>query len=1458
MPTVSQYYPGDFYGDTAESLEWLYSRQLKLVQGWEANAIETGFPVTSLPGAPCVPTAPPFIECGIVSQNELGLMSQTLCESICMVPPGILMLEMDDQLGPDGCPINLSPIMLPFGTLFPPVLPVTAAEISAYYTMMLQANPSGTTIYGSWTPGVTSVNYPVLPGLTIYGYLFNPQYPITNYRIDLFSKTDIFYYQGSAPGVGAYTAGNLTGQTPVPSQFQSLLVQQGLYGYWAAQVPNQGLVIAVLYPTSVPQPAVGFSCSVLPAGWICHSNTGVGYKLTDYFARIYAKTDVEYLQEDNIPIIVQDDYHARCGSSLVLRPGTPTVHVMYVDPVKGPTQVCTSLAADWAFPSLPLSFVVPTSDPLYFPDPTATEGAALQNRSYIYDCALAIIAFSGSGNFVAAARIIKELNSILDNPGYLAAIIFENGEDGESAGRWTKSNSADTVTDVNDPTEPPYGTGVVVDFHATAANDTFTYSGRGFPDTSDMQVQFEHKEAQAVTFNFAIGVATADGKVTSIQVTSAAVAAASLSGTVITIAVGPGNNLYRFHLINLAELISTLAADTLSSITGFVVTLTAAGDLYFDNFSAGNVQPADSLAFSYDTYYGLVDQAYIRAGAMGWVCYAYCIYMQITQDFSPALYLQRMLNFLLTLQSTALKGGYGVGLYGVEGYGLYDMTGGLFYLGWGSYVNPGYQFVPGIQYRVSTEHQIDLYFAFMRAAATLPTAAIQLQKTNLITATQAASLNATASQLQTITDIIATNVVNNLYIAPAGGVPGHFGQGAGSTATPPAGLDTSQACDAAGTWAALFCHAIGRDDLALQCLEFVDQNFLLQNQQILESAATNSYNETYQQLTLFSGFKFFNDSPGGYSGSPLSVSQEQSWSMLLALLDLYNAAGVAGYFAGVYGSLDAYLTTLITSQRTVRSTTGDGSVLSFSLASRDLPYEFEVWPAFTATAWFYLVSTHPGLLFSLGNPPTIIPYLQIPQGAGQSANELEGSSSLGSMTVTCIDPNGTLKGLAAQDTLIGRVIQLKQGFPGLAPGDFVTLQTMQITQVGQDTNGRITIQCADVQRFIQGMQIWLRGGPLWWTPGGPMAQQPIGASWLENGYPVSDQNPRYVAGNPIDIILAVLQNELGVGQDPALLTTNYVLQSLIPVYQSQQNYEPSPPPEGWAIYTPGQDSTLINPNPYIDVPGLLAYRDTEFSGVWLDFVITRPIDGKQFIEEQILKPLGLYWIVRPNGQLSLKTMKPPVEQTPVFSFSAKNVIGIPQTQRQSIINLVTLQLDVQQGGITTAARSYGYQVSYEQETSLQKYRQVFEQQIQATGLRVARGGMMLSRLLADRTFRRHAFGPPVYKFTAQLLTLQVELGDYVWLSHPKVLDMTTGKLGLSNVLCEVIDKQPNYTQGTVDFTLLDTRFINLSTAFQIAAAAGNIPNYAAATPAERAQYMYISSAATGGENSDGTAGNTIF
>ena len=171
-----------------------------------------------------------------------------------------------------------------------------------------------------------------------------------------------------------------------------------------------------------------------------------------------------------------------------------------------------------AAPQLYRSHFRPALLPRSHPD----EGAALQNRSYIYDCALAIIAFAASGNFVAAARIIEQLDEILDNPGYLAAIIFENGEDGQSATRWTKSNPADSVTDITDPTQPPYGDGLVVDFHARAANDTFTYCGSGLPDTTDTQVQFEHKEAKASRSISPSASPRRRGKVTSVQVTSGA------------------------------------------------------------------------------------------------------------------------------------------------------------------------------------------------------------------------------------------------------------------------------------------------------------------------------------------------------------------------------------------------------------------------------------------------------------------------------------------------------------------------------------------------------------------------------------------------------------------------------------------------------------------------------------------------------------------------------------------------------------------------------------------------------------------------------------------------------------------------------------------------------------------------------------------------------------------------
>jgi hypothetical protein len=1489
-----------------QSLAWLYGRQSSPAGNWLGSALRTQG-ATSTP-VTVEPTSG-LIECGLSSQTNFltGLtvsgaqespFAMTQIESIvAAMPPG---LWADNQLGPDGYPVNESGQALPWGNMVVNGYEVTTAMQASVGALLYNANSSQVTpglpqtagVIAKWT---TNTNYPfgalivdsnnnvqmalyngttantsnppnwptTLGALTgdntqlwklialgyqsanwvAAGYAFNLLNAANSYRVDVFVQTDAWYYQGSS-----------SLQTTVPTGSGSYA---GAYS-WSLGGVRSGLLLAALYPTSVSAPASGWYGAAIPAGWVAHTNTGVcqtpqggttlGGKLTKYKAQIYVKTDLEYLLEDNIPIIVQSDgFHARVGSSgtTASTSGTPTVHILYNDAVVGWTEVFDSLGAELEYSDLPRSFDVPTSDPLYVPNPGATDAPALQNRGYIYDAALAILAYTSAGNFTAAEKVITQLNAFLAAAEYLASTVLENAEDG-SVARWSKTGAGATVTNVAassvTPTEPPYGTGDILDFHCGTANALFTYTGSGFPDATDNQVSFQHLEGASVGFVFDISVTTSKSLVTDIQVTSGTANPATLAGTVITVPIDPGASVWRTTLVNVGSLVSSLAGDTLAAITGFKVTLTtSATDLYFDNLSVGTTQPANSLSFSYDTYNGQIDQAYIRAGAMAWVVYAYCVYMQMAQDFSPALSLQGMITFLLTLESTAS-----------------DLTSGLFYLGYGRYLDPGYQYVPGIVPSVSTEHQIDLWFAFQRAAAVLPVAATTLAKTVAITSAQASSLNSTAAAASAAASSIDANLIANLYIAPSGSTPGHFAQGATGTT-----LDTSQALDASGHWAALWAHATGRDDIALQCAEFAYRNFLLSGQTIALSSASSSYNETYQVTTAFSGMKPYNDSTGGYSGSPLSVWQEGTWGMILMLLDLYSLSGLASFFTGLGTTIDAVLTALINGQASMLQATGNGSLLAYSLAARDLPYEFEVWPALAPTAWMWLVSTNPSLLLSVAGQPQLLPYMYVPAGAEQSIDDKNGSSSVGQMEIRCIDPSGVLHTLAAQEALIGQVVTFSLGFPGNGIGDFVPLHVMQISQIGFDTDGRVILRADDLKRFTQGAFLWANGGPEAYLPGQKNTDQPDGAQWLANSYPVSNDNPRWISGNPLDLFLAALQNELGVGQDLALNTvaevggTGELVAAVNPF---------------WAKYVPaasctstgnpavgGNAATLINPNPYVDVAGITALRDGMFSGDWFEFKITSPQQARSWLEDQILKPLGLVMVVASTGKITLKAMKNPANQTAVATFTARNIVGIPEVQLAPVINALSYRLDTDDTTTNTSARTYNTTVTMLQQASYNLFRYLYNHQVEATGLRTARGGTLRAFLLGDQLFRRYGFATPVYQIVTQLGALQPELKDWVALTHPLVPDYIGGGRGVSSVPCEVIGRAPDYASGQVRFTLLDMRRASTTSPYTIPLSTLGLGAYAACTAAQQQEYFFITpTPSADGVVASGSELSTIF
>lgn len=389
--------------------------------------------------------------------------------------------------------------------------------------------------------------------------------------------------------------------------------------------------------------------------------------------------------------------------------------------------------------------------------------------------------------------------------------------------------------------------------------------------------------------------------------------------------------------------------------------------------------------------------------------------------------------------------------------------------------------------------------------------------------------------------------------------------------------------------------------------------------------------------------------------------------------------------------------------------------------------------------------------------------------------------------------------------------------------------------------------------------------------------------YTPNAYPISDANPRFIAGHPLDLLLVILQNELGVGQDPRLPAVLITESANKTGSQMGVGFVPNPK---WQFYKIGDDSTLINPNAYLDVPSVLWLRDTQFNGYWFEIKLTNPAQAKQWIEDQLLKPLGCFFITRADGQLSLKSMKARVIPTgidpasfgtapwwrnwpasgglpvtcqveqPRIAFDETNIIGLPAVTRLELTNSITARMDQDDALAQTSARSYETDVTFVNEASLLAYRIFSQLTVESYGLRSLRGGYLIAELLARRIFERHAFRSPVYSVKAHLRTVIIEAGDYVTLTHWKVPDLLMGSVGLTNILCEVIDRQPDYEHGTMDFQLLDTRPLQIGQPYQIAPASAGIPAYGSATAGEIAQYMFI--AQTDGTNSDGTPGSPIF
>jgi hypothetical protein len=426
------------------------------------------------------------------------------------------------------------------------------------------------------------------------------------------------------------------------------------------------------------------------------------------------------------------------------------------------------------------------------------------------------------------------------------------------------------------------------------------------------------------------------------------------------------------------------------------------------------------------------------------------------------------------------------------------------------------------------------------------------------------------------------------------------------------------------------------------------------------------------------------------------------------------------------------------------TTTGGFNTANARMAKKPI-YAFTITPqvGLVGPATLAVYTTHDlGRAGITGTLPTYQPWLQTPKGASQSVDIVNGSSTVGALTCEVLDVGGAITAVVGQNTLEGSTVQLRVGYPGTAWSDFAILQTYMIEKINPSKDyTSIVFACRDFQ--------WLQRLTIYTHP--------------ENGYGLSEANPWYLCGTPAEIFQAVCLFALEMTAAQIDRATMVALDSA-----AENNFGP------WRPF---------------------------------QFAITKGFQAKQFLETQVLKASGMYQVVLPSGALSLHAMRPPAAgPTPVFTFTEANLVEFPACDRQPIVNQAVWNFDADPTG-----GNYANSELFLEETSISLYGQGQQFSVDSAGLRTELGAFGYSEWVTGRMFRRFSGcdgaikgGAPLVTVRAFLMSLPVWLGDYVALTHTKMPDLTSGNIGVTNRIYEVVNRQPDYASGTMQYTLLDT------------------------------------------------------
>lgn len=251
----------------------------------------------------------------------------------------------------------------------------------------------------------------------------------------------------------------------------------------------------------------------------------------------------------------------------------------------------------------------------------------------------------------------------------------------------------------------------------------------------------------------------------------------------------------------------------------------------------------------------------------------------------------------------------------------------------------------------------------------------------------------------------------------------------------------------------------------------------------------------------------------------------------------------------------------------------------------------------------------------------------------------------------------------------------------------------------------------------------------------------------------------------------------------------------------------------------------------VDVAKIEEYRDGIFNGTQFRFRIDSPPTAKEFLEQQILRPMGGYFWTNNLGKLSVNFLYP-TTKTPDMTLDEDIILETPEAGQADLVNQMSFRFDKS----TDDGKFYAEAVE-EYEDSITRYGLFGQQVLESDGLKSGLQGFFLAAIVSRLIFFRYGLKSLTFDLDCRWPACRLELGDLTAVTHAGVPDRVAGVMGIEAKKFIVLGKKMNARGRTVQLTLIDATYLDSFSFYKIAPDAKLA--YASEDAGDRATYMFL-------------------